>query len=693
MSINKSSYLKHLILWIGLIVANPHINKALAQNLKLTPQEQQRKSELDQFIDQWYTCIFPQGKFDGENVVDAEWVLTDIEEEQIEQMIEQIKQNNQVKILLVTKEWMRKSGTMENFGTSLGNCLGIGLKRINNGILIQLDIKDHKSFIATWYRSETVLTDAECRRICALWNPYFAKSNIPWGIQAILQWLEEQITVEEVRELTEAEKAAMEAEAEERKQMMYTILMYMLMAWVLWWTGVYLHNQKKKFDELISRYNNKVDWIDKLKTLINQSIQQLTQEYWNLKSYPFEHAPWAWKKQWELLAEVKTIIDSPNATSIMSFDSLSNNRSSFFKSSQKNLNKQIEWIDNTINEAQEINSSLASGLDLIKQFLKQYYMINDYLGSQKDVCISGINSDNQKIEDRHSQWYHFSLSQEQHHQTSINLKKSIAEIAFDWYDFDQKRQHTQDASSSWEQLGQIMRSIGSLVTQFSENHQYLTKKTIADDDINNYQSHYSKLISIIPNGIINSIFDKDIPWIKKEQEKLISSYQNAYSSKDIEQSHDIFNQISEYYSTMTQLTDQITTYYADVIEKKSHTPQLIKECDISITNAQSKLHSDYTNKFASLKNEYRLLKEESNQEKADWISLYNNLEKIKSNANTIASNSIKKFDEEERARQAAIAAEAERQRQENNRKRQEESRRSSNSWWGRFGGWWGWSSW
>gem|GEM_PF-2837340 len=38
-------------------------------------------------------------------------------------MIENLKEKNGVKILLVTKEGMTKSGNMSDFGTNLGQCL------------------------------------------------------------------------------------------------------------------------------------------------------------------------------------------------------------------------------------------------------------------------------------------------------------------------------------------------------------------------------------------------------------------------------------------------------------------------------------------------------------------------------------------------------------------------------------------
>ena len=256
---NPSNHFRRYLLLLQLALFP--FKQSLAQNLstwKLSAQEQIRKSDLDKFIDQWYKCIVSAKEFDGGNVIDAEWVLTDLEEKQIEDAIEQTKNDKQVKILLVTKEGMTKNGTIADFWIALGNCLGIWLSKVDNGILIQLDIKDHKSFIATWYRSETVLTDAECSRICSLWNPFFKNNDIPWWVNAILAWLKKTITVEEAKELTGVEKEELARKAKESNELALTILLYILIWWMGVGAGAYIYNRKRKYDDLISKYNIQV---------------------------------------------------------------------------------------------------------------------------------------------------------------------------------------------------------------------------------------------------------------------------------------------------------------------------------------------------------------------------------------------------------------------------------------------------
>lgn len=687
-------YLPAILLMLG------SYQQSLAQNFgseKLSQQEKTWNHELDKFIDKWYDCVLPNPTqiFDGENFVDAEGILTDVEEESIEDYIESIKNKNNVKVLFVTKENMTENGTMADFGIALGNCLELWLSKVDNGILIQLDLQGRQSHIATGYRSETVLTDAECSRICRLWIPYFKEDDVPGGIKAILDGLNDAITVEEVKELTEAEKAEIERQRKENEAMLINILIRLMISGAFWWTAIYIYSKKNKFNELVEKYNKTIDIYDNTSKWLKNAVTILQEEQKSVQKIDTKKVQRA-AKDFELAKENAeyTLKTNGSAEQQATYQKIKNSWYNFLKW------KLFSWkdqsaLDNDLGTIRARENNIKDTTQSILKLKDDVTKIQERLDNAEALRTSMLET---KTWIQHEETWGFQFP---------GNKSNILSQVEQWIEdldifiqedslFTKKKVLLEDMDTITQEVINGRATISWLKSDFASNNKTIASNYITTQETEKYIKHMEKLENLLPREMVANYVTiyNNLKQAHNQQEAEKKEYEIAYTSKNIEQTSSLYKTIVQHKATVEQANNDIVKDIQEIQEKKNEIPKLIVDCQKSINQAKEDVHSSYMQELTKLQETFRTLQSSIQWAKVyDRVKWHSNLENIKEQAEEISHKSKKKYEEEERARLAAIAAiEAARQAEIKRAAdaRQEASRRSSNSWGWSFwwGGWW-----
>lgn len=658
-------------------------SKTIAQalgNLKLTEHELNIKKELDNFIVKWYQCVIDVSQFNGTyNVVDAEWVLTDSEEADIEAAIQTIKDSGHVKILFVTKEGMTWSGTMENFGTGLGNCLWIGMRKVDNGIVIQLDVRDHHSFIATGYRSETVLTDMECGRICGLWVPYFKKKDTIWGINAILEWLKAAITTPEARELSDAEKEEIQRRDQERKDMLLSIFYAILLLW-LWSTGLYLlYRQRKKFDKKIENHNKKIElllskisWTSEWRSQLHSAITKYEKVDTTLPS-------WAQSELSDAIMSAKTTLGN-----------VWEQVDDFWKPIESTwtwflfYNPLTEWeeeaLDNELSKSEWNYNMYAWALMMLDSIYDQFNQVSKEIKQWQEIR-SSIERHKRNKDVLLSQWFqllsHAKTLDSNYTSVSTTLEKLISENGT----LKEKFQLLQLLKEQLWTLWSTSSNISELRRNYDFNRENLGNNTIDSKQLTNFERVYNDISSYVPDNVITRFTDmiSNHPKILQQQWDIISKYKWKYQEKDLEWSYELFSSLSNLFWVIISNLWEIEAYFKDAEEKKSNVPKLYLECESAKETAVTGLHSYYADDLRKAEAKLTTLWLSVNQEKCDWIKLHQELSTLKNTFASISSNSAKKFKEVDNDDNVLASGDA---------SSYVDFSGDDNRWWWSFGWWW-----
>jgi uncharacterized protein len=97
-------------------------------------------------------------------VNDFAQLLNQSESETLEQKLIEYEKKTSTQIAIVTIESLEEE-EIADYATQLGHEWGIGQKDKGNGVVLLVSKGDRKMFIATGYGTETILTDAVCKRI------------------------------------------------------------------------------------------------------------------------------------------------------------------------------------------------------------------------------------------------------------------------------------------------------------------------------------------------------------------------------------------------------------------------------------------------------------------------------------------------------------------------------------------------
>lgn len=678
--------------------------KSLAQNLsadKLSGQEITLKNELEKFIDQGYKCILSKSEFDRENVIDAEGLITDNEEQQIEKTIEQIKKDKQVKILLITKEGMTRNGSMADFWIALGNCLWIWLSKVDNGILIQLDIKDRKSFIATGYRSETVLTDAECSRICRLWTPFFKKNDMPWGMNAILEWLKKALTVEEVKELTDAEKKENERKSKEEKELFYTILMYILIWWGILGTGWYIFDKKMRYGNMTDEYNKRINKLNKESVALVRAIEQLKDELNKTKTIDISSAIRAKDSFVTHINKAEKINKNIWETNTKSqYTTIEKTWGNFFKAELLSGEK-LKWLQENFKNLDKKENEVTTEAKNLDSLQKNFDIIKNMIGNMNTIK-DNINSYTSRKDWLKNEWYIF-----ENNTRNIEISKKIAlwdleKITNNSTLFEDKKILLPQLEKELDALENTKNIVITLLRFFNDENKKIKSTYINIKEIEEYDQKIEELKKLIPQNIIDkySNIKNNLNSTLDEQEIGIKKYNTAYKNKDLEWTHNEYTAILAQKEKIINARKDIEQYILQTKDKKESIPSLINDCNNAVWEAKIRIHPNYRNELNSLENTLKKILISLSTNIYDWISGHKKLEDIKKEANEISRKSKKKYIEEEEERQAkiraaavALAAEEAAARRRSEESSNSSTSSSSNFWWWSF--WWGggWDSW
>jgi uncharacterized protein len=126
-------------------------------------------------------------RIEGQNtnwVFDQENILTDSEEEALNEMISQFEQETFNEIAIVTTPDIGEHDKMVFYAVEFGNRLGVGKKDQDNGLIIVFSSTLRETFIATGLETEKVLTDPICKTIIDdKMIPQFSDGNYYQGIE------------------------------------------------------------------------------------------------------------------------------------------------------------------------------------------------------------------------------------------------------------------------------------------------------------------------------------------------------------------------------------------------------------------------------------------------------------------------------------------------------------------------------
>lgn len=126
-------------------------------------------------------------------VIDAAYVLTDIEKQNLTNQLQRLHQSGLVQAAVVI---VPSTGQVDIFDYAmlLAERWQLGQKDVDNGLLVVVALNDRKIHILTGYGIEGVLPDAIVKRVIREQiQPYFAKGRYAEGLQSGLMHLETRL--------------------------------------------------------------------------------------------------------------------------------------------------------------------------------------------------------------------------------------------------------------------------------------------------------------------------------------------------------------------------------------------------------------------------------------------------------------------------------------------------------------------
>ncbi len=116
-------------------------------------------------------------------VNDFEDILTEEEEKTLNEIVNRYQDVTTREIAIVTIETYEPYDDIQTYGGDLLNAWGIGVKDVNNGLLILVSKSSRKTSISTGYGTEKVLSDQICKEIIdEEMIPAFAKGEYYLGV-------------------------------------------------------------------------------------------------------------------------------------------------------------------------------------------------------------------------------------------------------------------------------------------------------------------------------------------------------------------------------------------------------------------------------------------------------------------------------------------------------------------------------
>lgn len=117
-------------------------------------------------------------------VLDQENILTDNEEQILNDIIKSYEKETSNEIVIVTTDNIGEHKKMVFYAVELGNKLGVGKKEKNNGLIIVVSKTLKETFMATGLSTELILKDEICQRFVDYkMIPEFKKDNYFEGLK------------------------------------------------------------------------------------------------------------------------------------------------------------------------------------------------------------------------------------------------------------------------------------------------------------------------------------------------------------------------------------------------------------------------------------------------------------------------------------------------------------------------------
>lgn len=684
--------------WLILLSLIWWYQNGISQNLKLNEKEKVFAKNLDKFIDSWYKCeSLDKTWMDFENLIDAEWLLNEQEEDQIEQAIEDLKTKHHAKIMLITKDNMTKNGSMNDFGVWFANCVGIWLKNVNNGILIQLDLKDRQARIEQWRTVEGILTASECGEITDSGVPYLRNGDIKWGIDAMLLKLDILLTPEEIKVLTKAELDEQKRQEEENKLILMNILYTLAGAWILWAAGYYIIKEKSKFNNQIKQYNK---YIEKTELSRNEFSNNII-SFWSIKEELINL-----RTEERYKDEKNNLIKKSNKIPLninynKELQPLSNSRFEF----SKNYGK---YMENKLS----ISKDFYANINTSNQFIKECtHEIEDFFNSLRDIKEyqkAGISKTeylkniNHRINELIKSNYIFSSYIEWFKKNVNNVNKLHEEIHSDQETFSKKVKSISDQNKLYDEIVWNHQALNNMVIMYESWYKNLENIMINKIDYSQYNDILWKLTQLIPEDILKN-YMIDITWIQENSKILYNSFQESYNIKNIEESFKKYNDLKDYRFDFENKISSLKNYIKELQNAKEKIPNILSKLIELSDKAEKSIHRKYTNDIWESKKDLNNYKIKLSNQKLNWIVVLDELIVLENIFTQIINKSKNEFSKE-------LEEEKRKKEEEESRKRRlqesssiwsssfwssngSSSSWSSNFWWWSFWWWGGWSSW
>jgi len=174
-------------------------------------------------------------------------IIPDDKEDLLLQTCNQIQKESSTQVVIVTTDDVPKDYPIENYSIDLANKWGIGQKGVNNGLLILIFPKNHKSRVEVGYGLEGVLTDALTSRMQSdYFKPNFRQGDFYTGIQQILYAIKFNISPEAIQQ------QKMFAQQKEKESQMFwsnfwdTVMLFLIIGLIIILIVFLIKNYVKK---------------------------------------------------------------------------------------------------------------------------------------------------------------------------------------------------------------------------------------------------------------------------------------------------------------------------------------------------------------------------------------------------------------------------------------------------------------
>ena len=155
-------------------------------------------------------------------------VIPDEKEESLASICKSIETESSAQVVVVTTDALDKDYPISDYSIQLARKWGIGQKGVNNGLLILICPKNHKSRIEVGYGLEGILTDALTSQMqFEYFKPNFRQGDFYTGIYQVISAIKTTISPEAIhqRELLQQQQ---EKESAQAKEDFLNGLMYVL---------------------------------------------------------------------------------------------------------------------------------------------------------------------------------------------------------------------------------------------------------------------------------------------------------------------------------------------------------------------------------------------------------------------------------------------------------------------------------